>query len=69
MIKVVCISSLFENMEHQVYNAKLNITLPPQTDTYYSIYKDDKLLGNYSANMFITLAEYRQQQIEMLLND
>jgi hypothetical protein len=69
MIKVICIENVGVSLtNHKVYDAELTELF--KCDGYsYRIKNDDGNLAQYNSVRFITLAEWREKQIKIVLDD
>ena len=68
MIKVVCIDN--SGAEEYLTPYKIYLTYSMDSYTFMWIRKDDKGISNgFRYDRFITLAEYREQRINSILND
>jgi hypothetical protein len=70
MIKVICIKSIGLLKEGDVYYTDDDYYLIFDNDTIiYIDSADGRTLGAYHKNCFITVAEYREQQIKSVIDD
>jgi len=70
MIKVVCIKKC-NNILSNAPNCMVGIIYDMEIffDNCYQIYENGKFKGLFDKDNFITLAEWRQQQINSILNE
>ena len=69
MIKVICIDSKSRKNEltiNKIYEGKLT---EGTSNKFFRIINDNGDRRNYYAHRFITLAEFREQRINSILND
>jgi hypothetical protein len=81
MIKVICIKdcSIFGNqngyLDAKKWDCRINERYDAaevefgSTASYYNIYFNNNLLGMVSKKFFTTLAEYREQRIDEILDE
>ena len=65
MIKVICVNNNGYSSEliiNKIYKAKKH-------KDYWRIYNNDVHIGDFMDHRFITLAEFREQRINKILND
>jgi hypothetical protein len=76
MIKLICIKPHTTLIEGNVYDGKVNVSLkanffdiPIDGDIYDTFYFIPSINRRYDKDFFMTLAEWRDKQINEILND
>jgi len=68
-IQCVCIKSIYKNSEMKIQEGIIYTCEGLPSSHYYSVTTDNKYYGVHDKKNFIPLAEWRQQQIDKILED